>query len=258
MSDEERELFESKCSENSELKEQLEFTHDVKTIISERNKMLEKFQEWDNEYDEAAKHHKDYRVWIYWLSGIAAIFIIGLILFPINNQMDSGDVANLTPQEKELQNMKSDTYSPNSGTNINKEERHLAQNRDKATENTVQMTEQEENLTYSFGIDNFGSKPDSKQNNYNHELKQTEENCHSVEQEISQLNKQLNKGEISKEHYESNIGLLKYQRDVLNWKKVRFLIALGRKNEALEILDEMRREKGVLQSKADSLYNKLR
>ena len=83
MSDEERKSFEIKCAGNQELKEQLEHTRDVRTVISERSKMLAKIQEWDDEYDVKKKMASHKTTWVYWLSGIAAILVIGFFLLPL-------------------------------------------------------------------------------------------------------------------------------------------------------------------------------
>ena len=65
-------------------------------------------------------------------------------------------------------------------------------------------------------------------------------------------------GEIDSVVYESSVGLLKYQRDRLCWQQSIILLNMSRKNEALAILDELRREEGLYQHKADSLYNELK
>ena len=75
---------------------------------------------------------------------------------------------------------------------------------------------------------------------------------------MSQLRQQLKEGEISQDFYDSSMSLLRYQTNQLLWKKVKLLVELGRKNEALEILEEMRREEGAFRNKADSLYNEIK
>lgn len=77
-------------------------------------------------------------------------------------------------------------------------------------------------------------------------------------QKMSQLRQQLKEGEISQDFYDSSMSLLRYQTNQLLWKKVKLLVELGRKNEALEILEEMRREEGAFRNKADSLYNEIK
>ena len=47
MSGKERESFETKCTENPELNEQLEHTRKVRTVISARSRILEMVQKWD-------------------------------------------------------------------------------------------------------------------------------------------------------------------------------------------------------------------
>ena len=74
----------------------------------------------------------------------------------------------------------------------------------------------------------------------------------------SQLTKKLKSGEISKSVYDSRMYMLKFQMDELYWQKSHTLIKLNRINEAIVLLNEIRNENGVFQSKADSLYKELK
>lgn len=111
MSDEERKSFESDAAENAELKEQLQFTETVQQATKSRNEKLAAMEEWKNDYvweDErvAAASAAEYRPTgsgynycpaptmkesrsmprssgrrvFYWISGIAAVFIVGFFL----------------------------------------------------------------------------------------------------------------------------------------------------------------------------------
>lgn len=101
MSDEERQAFEEEVKSDKELQEQLEFTKDVQHVMKSRNEKLAKIKEWENNQTRkngikatsAIKHKSRLRI-IYWLSGIAAIFIGGVFVFttyrlPDNNSFDN-------------------------------------------------------------------------------------------------------------------------------------------------------------------------
>lgn len=111
MSDEERNSFESDAAENAELKEQLQFTETVQQATKSRNEKLAAMKEWKDDYvweDErevaasvaecrptgsgynycpAPSTYKTRsmprssgRKFLYWISGIAAVFVVGFFL----------------------------------------------------------------------------------------------------------------------------------------------------------------------------------
>jgi len=111
MSDEERKSFESDSAEDAELKEQLQFTETVQQATKSRNEKLAAMEEWKDDYvweDErvAAASAAEYRPTgsgynycpaptmkesrskprssgrrrFYWISGIAAVFVVGFFL----------------------------------------------------------------------------------------------------------------------------------------------------------------------------------
>lgn len=109
MSDEAKEAFERDLEKNEGLREQMEFAKDVQTVIRSRNEKLAKMGEWQDEYELEDEHHvaaAEYRAtgsgyantpdpsmrrprsmpWsssrniLYWLSGIAAVFVVGFFL----------------------------------------------------------------------------------------------------------------------------------------------------------------------------------
>ncbi len=110
MSDEDCKAFEQELRNNDELREQMEFTKDVQTAAKSRNEKLAKMQEWEDDYeweddrDVAAARYRPTgsgyescpapsieqtrsmprssgRQYLYWISGIAAIFIVGFFIF---------------------------------------------------------------------------------------------------------------------------------------------------------------------------------
>lgn len=258
MSDEESALFEAKCTENPELKEQLEHTQDVKAVISERSKMLAKIQEWDDEYDANEKVVASNKVtWIYWLSGIAAVLVIGFFLYPVIRPLNPNGTEELASISQETQNKMNEGDNSDSCVKNNETERLLAQNEEKKDEKE-QVKKPKSDQVLSFGKSGFEPANPQGQGESELELRRIEEDVYSVMQNMSLLRQQLNNGEINKNFYDTSISLLRYQTNLLSWKKVKLLIELGRRNEALEILEEMRREEGAFRNKADSLYNEIK
>lgn len=110
MSDEDRMSFEKELKQDAELREQMEFTQNVQTATKSRNEKLAKMDEWEDDYvfeDDKrvasanyrptgsgyeschmpsenrtfAKPHSSRKGYLYWISGVAAIFIAGFFLF---------------------------------------------------------------------------------------------------------------------------------------------------------------------------------
>ena len=111
MSDEERKSFESDAAEDAELKEQLQFTETVQQATKSRNEKLAAMEEWKDDYvwednrvvaasateyratgsgydycpaptmEESRSIHRSFgRRIFYWVSGIAAVFVVGFFL----------------------------------------------------------------------------------------------------------------------------------------------------------------------------------
>lgn len=255
MPDEERALFEAKCAENLELKEQLEHTRNVKTVISERSKMLAKIQEWDDEYNAMDKKAHNKIMWIYWLSGFAAVLVVGFFLSSMPSESD--DTKELVSVNQEPQSVVTEDSGSDNCADNKESGQLLAQTDDDKKGAKGHTSKPEDDHALSFGKADFESTSPQGQDEPEYELKQIEEERSVVKLKMAQLRQELNKGEISQEVYDSCIGLLKYQRDCLSWRMARLHIDLGHRNEALEILQDLRRQEGAFQSKADSLYNDL-
>lgn len=259
MSDEERVLFEAKCAENPELKEQLEHTQDVKTVISERSKLLERIQGWDEEYNEEKKAvARKKRSAICWSSGIAAVFVAGYFLLPAVNNSESermGNVISMNTDNSEV----SPTGNLNDSIGVrNEHEKLLAKNEAKRKSEEKNTNKLGDEQVLSFANDKgFVSSQETKED-LEKELGQIDDEIRVVTEKQSQLTQKLKSGEISKSVYDSRIYMLKFQRDELYWQKSHTLIKLNRINEAIALLNEIRSEDGVFKSKADSLYNEIK
>lgn len=91
MQEEERLAFEKEVCENAGLREQLAYTRSVREAVTSRSEMLAAMREWENDYqwenervaiaraaNEAPRPAK--KRLIYWISGVAAVFVVGLFL----------------------------------------------------------------------------------------------------------------------------------------------------------------------------------
>ena len=128
MSDEERKSFESDAAEDAELKEQLQFTETVQQATKSRNEKLAAMAEWKDDYEweedwVVAASDAEYRATgsgydycptptieesrsmprssgrriFYWISGIAAVLIVGVFVFnlyrPSSPELSSPEIA---------------------------------------------------------------------------------------------------------------------------------------------------------------------
>lgn len=107
MTDEQRQAFEREVAKGEELKEQFDFTNNVMAATKSRNEKLRKMEAWEDDYQwqherrvavaqyrptgsgyESASERmvtrgvqkQSNRKWIYWVSGIAALFVVGFFL----------------------------------------------------------------------------------------------------------------------------------------------------------------------------------
>lgn len=256
MSDEERTLFETKCANNPELKEQFEHTKDVKAVISERKKLLERFQRWDKEYDEEKKvvERKNLSA-IYWSSGIAAAFVVGYFLLATTNNPESegmGNVVSINTGNHETLRLE----NPSDNIEVcNEHEKLLAKNGPKEKKEEKNANNLGDEPVLSFAEDKVFAPDQEIENDLEKELVRVDVEIEAVIVKQSQLTQKLKSGEISQSVYDLRMHMLKFQNDELYWQKSQTLIKLNRINEAIALLNEIRNKDGVFQSKADSLYN---
>ena len=257
MSDEERIVFEVECTNNPELKEQLEHTQDVKAFISERSKILEKIQAWDDEYEEEKKSAVRKKwISIYWVSGIAAAFMVGYLMFPSANKTESERSGNLVAMSQDSSDTSSAENTVDSLAKLKDEsDKLLAKiNVDKGKPNKGNSSLDEERVI-SFGKGAFKTASPQRAYEYEEELRKIVEEKEVVTEKIAKLNNQLYSESIDKDVYDSMIKLLNFQRDNQSWKEAQVLLKLNRKKEALIILRKIKSVEGEFQNKADSLYN---
>lgn len=92
MSDDERLVFEKELEKDDELRDQFEFTSTVKTAL-----MLENIENDISNWKEARKMRETVAVasnpkrhLLYWISGIAAVLIVGFIIFDVYQPSPQG------------------------------------------------------------------------------------------------------------------------------------------------------------------------
>lgn len=256
MSEEERTAFEEKCANNPELKEQLEHTQEVKAAISERSKMVERIQSWDDEYEKEIKiSARKKRVAIYWTSGIAAAFVMGYFLFQSTDKTESEGRGNLVAMNLDGSDVSSAEQTVDSlAKSKDESEKLLAQNDVDMRRPNKGVNSIYEEQVMSFGKGDFKTASPQRTNGYEDELRKIREEKELVIDKIAELGSQLNSGSIDKDVYGSMIYLLNYQRDNLSWREAQVLLKLNREEKALTILRKMKNSEGEFQNKADSLY----
>lgn len=252
MSNEERNSFESDVAEDAELKEQLQFTETVQQATKSRNEKLAAMEEWKDDYmweDErvaaasAVEYHatgsgydycpeptmesrrvatsSPFKKMLYWVSGIAAVFIVGVFVFNLYRP-SSPEIATRTASRP--------TEAP--GKNGNVSFRGRSQNMD--IESQLAMGD------------------------YSKALARLERDEADIRTDLMLIERELHsRGEgredamTEKDSLETNLVRVLYL-------KAQALIGLDRKDEARVVLDEIRHSKSDYGIKADSLYHLLR
>ena len=252
MSDEERKSFESDAAEDAEFKEQLQFTETVQQATKSRNEKLAAMAEWKDDYEwedervaaaSAVEYHatgsgydycpeptmesrrvatsSPFKKMLYWVSGIAAVFIVGVFVFNLYRP-SSPEIAMETASRP--------TEAP--GKNGNVSFRGRSQNMD--IESQLAMGD------------------------YSKALARLEKDEADIRTDLMLIERELHsRGEgredamTEKDSLETNLVRVLYL-------KAQALIGLDRKDEARVVLDEIRHSKSDYGIKADSLYHLLR
>lgn len=203
MSDEDSKVFEQELKNDDELREQMEFTKDVQTATKSRNEKLAKMREWEDDY-EWEDDRRGKRQYLYWISGIAAIFIVGFFL--IHNYMGGKEDMMFNPSSIEYSTMRG-------GGNYENIEKLLV---DKNYEDAMKQIEIEET-----------------------KIAEQRTATDSIADEERRAYDRM---------------LIQEKADKLSWMKVYALLGADRRDDALQLLDELRHTEGEYKEKADSLY----
>lgn len=209
MDDTEKAAFEREVAQNIELQEQLRFTQDVASATKSREAKLARMEEWEDDY-VFEKGRGGKKQVLYWISGIAAIFIAG---FFITNTMlfDKGNGPYSESQS---------VYgSMRGGMEFSDIDSLIFKGR---YETALPMIEKEEmDLSTRIEILKNDSTYDADRKEY-------------------------------------ELQLIELKTDELNWLRARTLIGLGRIDEALLLLGEIRTSNSEYRQQADSLYNSIK
>ena len=233
MSEQDSRDFENEIANNRSLKEQFEFTKNVKEAIVGRNRRLAQIKEWKEAYEAKNNTEGEYRStgsgyeysikpkaeiklepristrrYLYWISGIAAIFVVGFfvispIFFEKGGSLDQSIFVNVS---------------------------------------SLRSTK-----------DNGGIAKIINEGNYGLALDQINEKENELESDIMQT--EQDKDKMDGEEYAYLKEVYEIQKDELNLLKAYALFGLKRTEEAMSILDGMRQHDSKFKAQADSLYN---
>ena len=199
MSAEERVAFEKEMAADAELQEQVAFMQNMKKALKSRSEKLAAMKEWESDYvwqDERIVADGNKRKWLYWVSGIAAVFVAGLLILRTPSDIDPNGM---------LRGGASYAYI-----------------------DTLILHEQ-----YQEALNQIAEESQSIRND-------------SIEASQDSL--------MSEEALEYNMLLIKEKQDDLKWQTVLALLGMDRKDEALILLNELKKEKGPYKKDAKALY----
>lgn len=249
MSDDERQKFEQEVEVNDELKEQLEFSRLVQTAFKDRGEKLAKMAQWEQEELAASSDEEEelttpavapnsWRKYLYWCSGIAAVFIAGFFLFSTmhtnTGNQSIGDMGSTvlrggSAHHDRIKEMLAKGDYKSALALIEEEELEVLRERD--------VLEESGNVST---IDDLDSPSKS-----------------TVRGEDSSKDDDIFMAS-AEDDYNDQKEIIEADLYELRWLKAQALIGCGEKEKAIIVLDALRMQKGYYQLKADSLYQELK
>lgn len=225
MSGEERKSFESDAANDAELKEQLQFTKTIQQTTKSRNEKLAAMEEWKNDYVWKDESHSEFHLptlrSFYWMSGVAAVFIAGVIVFNLYRP-------SMTEIAMDTASHPTEASSKNSNVSF------------KGRRNDVDVE-----TLLAMG-------------DYSKALARLEKDEADIRSSLMLNDRKLySRGEIcedattDRDYFEANLARVLYL-------KAQALIGLERNDDARAVLDEIRQSKSDYAIKADSLYHQLK
>ena len=220
MSEEDRIAFELQISENEELREQYEFTKTVQTAMKSRNEKLEKMNAWDKEASRTNKRSFTRKL-IYGVSGMAAVFVVGVFVARIYFTSFPGIITGSKPKP---------CY-------------------------TVQR-----DIDKSYGMPDMEMDIESQIENgdYGRALAQLEKDEKDIRTELILLERDMYARGVDQEDARKRQEEYEDQLIHILFLKAKALLGLHRKNEAFEVLSKIRQKDSKDGARADSLYQKLK
>lgn len=247
MSDDERQKFEQEVEVNDELKEQLEFSRLVQTAFKDRGEKLAKMAQWEQEELAASSDEEEelttpavapnsWRKYLYWCSGIAAVFIAGFFLFSTmhtnTGNQSIGDMGG--------------TVLRGGSAHHDRINELLAKGDYKSALALIEEEESEDQHELESLQESRREAVDDIQRSPNGSI---HGNDAAEDDEINDVS--------AEDDYNDQIEIIEADLYELRWLKAQALIGCGEKEKAILILDALRMQKGYYQLKADSLYQEL-
>lgn len=253
MSDEDKATFEEELVKDSGLREQYNYTKIVKETVCEHAKLQKLMNDFDEVIKEephekprvacsampagrvvhyngmprseevAAKPHR--RTWL-WVVGVAAMLVVGIFAVKPFFESEVGDI----PDFKENETVPIFRGSPNMSAA-------------RGGNDLVEINQMIARKQYSKALSM---------------IEEAELEMDEVSYQDRTYKKFENYGEEENEQVEYEKRELQQRKDDLAWMKANALIGLGRKDEALNILDNLRKGDGEYKVKAENLYRKVK
>lgn len=219
MSEEERKIFEEQIRENEELREQLEYSKSVQAALKSRGEKLAKMKIWDKETSRTNSRSLTRKL-IYGISGMAAIFVVGVFVGRL--------------------------YFVSLSENV--------------TESESEACYIGQNDSYSYGMpdETIDIETQIANGDYAEALAQLEKDEEDVRTELVLLERDMyargsdqEDAKKKQEEYENRLIHILFL-------KAKALLGLNRKNEAFEVLSKIRQKNCKDGVRADSLYRQLK
>lgn len=225
MSSDDRMVFDNEVAENQELQEQLSFTEEVRHAIKSRNEKLAKMKEWEKE--SYSKPRLSNRRLYYWVSGIAALFIVGMITISTYLSSFYKNVGSEYVQTDSL-------CSQNTDDEYAFIEKLLAEN--EYTKALKQIETEIFEISYALDCGGIVEETDIL------DTVTIDSACIDNDKNINDNTWEINQSRLAH----------------LHWLEARALIGLNRIDDALLLLEELRQSGSIYEPKADSLYRLLK
>lgn len=268
MSDSDRLAFEHELEKNAELRDQYEFISMVKTALMLENIEMDA-SNWTKAHKEREDaYHYSKRRALYWISGIAAVFVVGLFLFKnVVNYSSAPPLSNGRIYSEQSQ--ESFTYRGDGRIDSNIE-KLLAQGDYNNALSQIERLEGDINAEWYLlereirerGM-SFESRPKSAKKPNKSKPFEDDNQSDDINAK-KELKEKMSREQENELGSDKQLEVLKYKQDVLRlkeegllWLKVQALIGLDRREEAISLLDEIRHSESEYKEPADSLYYEL-